>query len=110
MSAEWASGAQYSVLSTQYSSVDYLLVGHVCRDEGAWGRRLGGTVAYAALAAQACGCRVGVVTSAAPDLDLAGALPGVAVHRVEAPATTRFCNEYRELILQQRIRGPAAPL
>ena len=105
----------HSALGTPHSSVDYLLVGHVCLDEGAVGAvreppLLGGTVAYAALAAQGQGCRVGVVTSAAPDLDLAGSLPGIAVHVVSAAATTRFRNDYREGLRQQTLRARAALL
>jgi hypothetical protein len=43
--------------------VDYLLIGHLTVDETPQGRRLGGTVTYAGLMAQALGLRVGIVTS-----------------------------------------------
>ena len=91
--------------------VDYLVVGHVCIDELPAGREQpGGTAAYAALALQRLGWRVGVVTSAAPDLDLAAVLPGVAVHRVPAAATTRYRHTWREGLRQLTLRARAAPL
>ena len=45
--------------------VDYLVIGHVAHDLTPQGPRLGGTVAYSALTAQALGLRVGIVTAAA---------------------------------------------
>src|SRR4051794_17505435 len=90
MSRDQSPATHYSALIT----LDYLLMGHVCLDEVPGGTRLGGTVAYAARAAQQLGRRVGMVTSAAADLDLDALLPGVAVHRVDAAATTRFRNVY----------------
>jgi len=72
--------------------------------------RLGGTVAYAALAAQRQGRCVGVVTSAGPDLDVGAHLPGIAVHQIAAPATTRFRNEYHNGDRRQVLRARAAPL
>jgi sugar/nucleoside kinase (ribokinase family) len=86
------------------------LVGHVCLDAAAEGARLGGTVAYAGLAARRQGWRMGIVTSAAPDLDLAASLSGIAVHRVPADATTSFRNTYVGGVRQQRLLGRAAQL
>jgi len=109
-----AVGAEPEPLSTQHSAlstrVDYLLIGHVCLDETADGERLGGTVAYAGLAAQRQGWRVGIVTSAAPGLDLAAHLPGIAIQRVPATATTRFRNAYAAGARRQRLLARAAPL
>lgn len=93
-----------------YDAVDYLLVGHVCLDEVPGGTRLGGTVAYAARAAQQLGRRVGIVTSAAADFDLGARLPGVAVHRVDAAATTRFRNVYVGGARRQTLLARAADL
>lgn len=64
-----------------------------------WDRRegrdvLGGSVAYAALAARKLGWQVGVVTSAGPELDPARDLPGVDVFCTRGRATTRFRNDY----------------
>jgi sugar/nucleoside kinase (ribokinase family) len=106
MNETGALGTRHSAFGT----VDYLLIGHVCLDDTPAGPRLGGTVAYAALAAQRLGRRVAVVTSAADDLDLAALLPSVAVHCVPAPATTRFRNTYHGGVRQQMILARAADL
>jgi len=96
---------------TATAPIDYLVVGHVCVDELPAGEeQLGGTAAYAALAAQRLGWRVGVVTSAAPDLDLAAALPGVAVQCVPAAATTRYRHTRQAGTRQLTLRARAAPL
>ncbi|OQY19575.1 MAG: hypothetical protein B6I35_11520 [Anaerolineaceae bacterium 4572_32.2] len=74
--------------------LDYLVIGHATRDliDGAF--TIGGTVSYAARTARALGCRVGVVTSASPDLDLGQTLAGILVARHSAAATTTFENIY----------------
>jgi 1D-myo-inositol 3-kinase len=84
-----------------------VVAGHVCRDllpDGTFS--LGGSVAYAATAALRMGCRVGIVTSAGPDLDVAEAFPGAQVVCHQAAATTVFENIYhdgeRTQILHQR--------
>jgi sugar/nucleoside kinase (ribokinase family) len=53
---------------------------------------------------------VGVVTSAAADVDLVAALPGVATAIVPAPTTTRFHNAYVADRREQRLLARAAPL
>jgi 1D-myo-inositol 3-kinase len=73
-----------------------LAVGHVTRDLRPEGEVLGGTVCYAALAAQKLGWDVGVLTAAGPDFDPEGELPGVEVFVRRSPATTRFVNAYGE--------------
>jgi sugar/nucleoside kinase (ribokinase family) len=86
---------------------DFVVVGHVCQDllpDG--GLSLGGSVAYAATTALRMGCRVGVVTSAGPNLDLAQALPGAQIACHRSAATTLFENIYldgtRKQIIHQR--------
>ncbi|MFC2037385.1 ribokinase, partial [Chloroflexota bacterium] len=86
---------------------EYIVVGHICQDLLPDGRLgLGGSVSYAATTAQRMGSRVGVVTSAGPDLDLTEALPGAQIACHRAPATTIFENIYqngaRTQILHQR--------
>lgn len=56
--------------ATSRKPVDYLVIGHLTKDRRAGSCSLGGTVAYAGLAAHALGCRVAVLTAAAGDLDL----------------------------------------
>ncbi len=89
---------------------DYLLIGHITQDLTPWGPTLGGTATYAARTAQALGYRVAVLTSASPDLVLDGALRGIAMERLPAPATTTFENIYTPHGRRQIIHAVAAPL
>jgi sugar/nucleoside kinase (ribokinase family) len=91
--------------------VDYLLIGHVCRDLTPDGPRLGGTVSFGALMARALGQRVGVVTSA-PDMliPLLAPLEGVSLCRVPAAEATTFENVYTPAGRVQTLRGRAARL
>ena len=85
----------------------FVIAGHVCQDilpDGSLG--LGGTASYAAVTAQRLGQRVGLVTSAGPDLDVAQTFPGVQVACHPSAATTLFENIYfdggRKQILHRR--------
>jgi sugar/nucleoside kinase (ribokinase family) len=90
--------------------LDYLVIGHATRDLRGDSFAIGGTVAYAARTAQALGCRVGVVTSAAADLDLDQALPDILVARSPAPMTTTFENITTDGERQQVIHHVAGAL
>ncbi len=89
--------------------VDYLIVGHLSRDETPGGARLGGTAAFAGLTAAAFGVRVGVVTSAAEELDLSP-LRGLRLHVIDSPESTSFVNEYIDGKREQRLHGRALDL
>jgi sugar/nucleoside kinase (ribokinase family) len=91
----------------EHQPPDFVVVGHVCQDILPGGDLgLGGSVSYAATTAHRLGYRVGVVTSAGPDLDVTQALPGVEVVCHRSAATTIFENIYlngnRTQILHQR--------
>jgi len=90
--------------------LDYLVIGHATRDliDGAF--TIGGTVSYAARTALALGCRVGVVTSVSPDLDLSQALDGALVARHSAAATTTFENTYTPAGRRQVLHAVAETL
>ncbi len=90
--------------------LDYLVIGHVTRDlvDGAF--TIGGTASYATRTARALGCRVGVVTSASPDLDLSQALDGIPVVRFPAATTTTFENVYTSDGRRQVLQGVAETL
>lgn len=95
------------------SPPDLVLVGHVARDvlpDGGW--RLGGAVAFAGLAALRLGLRVGIVTSAPPDLAAAlrVTLPAAELVIVPSAEATCFENVYRGGARTQRLRSRAAPL
>jgi len=89
---------------------DYVLVGHVTRDLVPDGFVPGGTVTYAGLTARALGRRVGVVTSAGPDLTLPEVLPGLCLQVTVAETTSTFENVYHDGHRQQWIRAVASPL
>lgn len=94
--------------------IDYLAIGHVSQDVvvGSRPRRYtpGGSVTFAGRTAQAWGRRTAVLTSAAPDFDLAAALPGVEVVCVPSPMTTTFENVYLPEGRQQWLEGAAMEL
>ena len=71
-----------------------LAVGHVTWDKVRGGEVLGGSAAYAALAARRLGWEAAVLTSAGPDFVPERDLPGVAAFVRPASATTRFQNLY----------------
>lgn len=94
---------------------DYVLVGHVTKDlvpttEVPAGFVVGGTVTYAGLTARQLGCRVGILTSAAEDIDLAAALPGIEVVVVPAKQTTTFENTYQGSHRRQYLRAVASSI
>lgn len=90
--------------------VDYLAVGHICLDVAPGGYVTGGAAAYTTAVARALGCRVGIVTSAAPASEFADVSPRIPIHRVDAPATTIFENIYDGGRRQQLIHGVAGTL
>lgn len=71
--------------------LDYLVIGHVTADLTDSGARLGGTVTFSGLTAQAMGLRTGVITSHRPDLDCSP-LEGLWVKNKLAENTTTFKN------------------
>jgi len=94
-------------LTPLVTELDYLVIGHVTRDLVNSAFTIGGTVSYAARTACALGCRVGVVTSASPDLDLSHVLDRVLVARVPAATTTTFKNTYTSHGRHQVLHGTA---
>jgi 1D-myo-inositol 3-kinase len=85
----------------------FVIIGHITQDVlPGGGLGLGGTVSYAATTAHRMGCRVGVVTSTGPNLDVAKVLPFAEIACQPAAATTVFENIYldgeRKQILHQR--------
>jgi len=79
------------------TSVDYLLIGYISADISPEGRKLGGTVSYAASIASGFNHKVGVVTSAAACEPLLSGLRQYAEISVRiAEETTTFENIYPE--------------
>lgn len=94
--------------------LEFLAIGHVCRDlqpGGGW--RLGGAVYYAAATARRLGARrVGALTSGPEDLieALRAALPDVAVVAVPSERATCYENTYTRAGRRQYLRSRAAGL
>lgn len=77
----------------RYEPIDYLAIGHVTVDITPEGKRLGGSVAYAALTAQALGMRVGIVTAWGEEISL-GPLQDIPISNAGADESTTFENVY----------------
>jgi hypothetical protein len=78
---------------TPLQPVDYLAIGHITVDLTPKGKRLGGTVTFAALAAQAMGLRVGIVTSWATEIP-PGPLITIPIINYPTERSTTFENFY----------------
>lgn len=89
-----------------FEPVDYLVIGHVANDLTPNGARLGGTVAYSALTAQALGLRVGIVTSAGSDVSL-DPLKNIPLVSIESDTSTTYENIYTEQGRVQHLRSQA---
>jgi sugar/nucleoside kinase (ribokinase family) len=91
-------------------ALDYLVIGHVTRDLVDGGFTIGGTASYAARTARALGCRVGIITSASPDLDLSHTLDTILIACIPAATTTTFENVYTPSGRQQMLHATAETL
>jgi len=89
---------------------DFLVVGHLVNDKVPEGYRLGGTAAYASLAAHRLGLRTAILTRAAADLNLSGLPPDIEVHRLPSPLTTVFENTYSGGHRTQYVWAKADPI
>lgn len=90
-------------------SIDYLIVGHLSADLHDGEILLGGTAAYSGLTAAALGLSVGIVTSAAPDLDLEP-LARVKTEILSSAESTSYENTYQGGSRTQRLLGRAQDL
>jgi len=91
-------------------TIDYLVIGHVAKDNIPDGAILGGTCSYSALTAHKLGVKTGAVTSVGPDIPSMEALEGVALKTVPAPHSTTFENIYHKGQRFQRWLATSAPL
>ncbi len=87
--------------------IDFLSVGHICRDISPTGLQIGGAAAYSTATANVLGCHTAVVTSSAADENWQVDLPSTALHIIPAPETTRFENIYTPDGRQQTIHAVA---
>jgi len=91
-------------------SPDYLIIGHIARDNTPQGPLLGGTCSYAALTAHRLGRRVAMVTSAGPDIPSLDVLDGIQIELLPHPHSTIFENIYEEGVRHQKWLATARPL
>ena len=77
-----------SIQHTHLTPVDYLVVGHVTADLTPNGIRLGGTVAFSGLTAQALGLRTGIITACSPELNTTRIEPLLLFTKNSAQSTT----------------------
>jgi sugar/nucleoside kinase (ribokinase family) len=91
---------------------DYVLIGHMTADLTPEGRKLGGTVSFAARVGKAFGLNVGVLTSSAAGEPLLSHLEPYASELVSLPAesTSTFENIYGPTGRIQYIRGVASKI
>jgi hypothetical protein len=89
---------------------DYLIIGHIAKDNTPNGPMLGGTCSYSALTAQRLGRQVGAVTSYGPDIPSLNQLKGVELVVAPAAQSTTFENYYIEGMRCQKWLASSAPL
>ncbi len=92
-----------------YDAVDYLVIGHLSRDQTPDGPRLGGTAAFSALTARALGLRVGIVSAWGRDISLEPLLSTPITGTVAARSTS-FENSQTLSKREQIIHHVAPPL
>jgi hypothetical protein len=88
---------------------DYLIIGHITKDQVEGGYRLGGTAVYSGVLAHRMGLNVAVYTSGASDLAL-DILEGIEIINQPGPGTTTFINEYTPEGRVQRLLDRAEVL
>jgi len=90
---------------------EFLLIGHIARDETPSGARLGGTVAYAGCAMAALGAQLYLLSSARADEPVLSELPdSLELHLIAAERSTTFINRYQGAVRHQTLLGRAAPI
>ncbi len=90
--------------------VDYLVIGHICRDLTPDGTAIGGTAAYSAAAAKVLGCRTAVLTSYDGDDEMQRSLPDITIHNLASEVTTTFENTYSDDGRLQKIHAVAGDI
>lgn len=102
---------QSSALITQSLPPDFIVIGHLTRDEHADGSvTLGGAVTFASIAARELGYRVGILTSAADEFPEPHLLHDIQIVRIPSPTTTTFRNIYHGTARTQYVRDVAVPI
>jgi sugar/nucleoside kinase (ribokinase family) len=89
---------------------DYLVIGHVTKDNIPGGAILGGTPSYAGLTAFHMGQRTAIVTSFGPDIPSMAVLDGIEIKGVPSGQSTAFENTYEDGVRHQKWLATGDPL
>ena len=89
---------------------DYLIIGHMTKDNTPHGPILGGTCSYSALTARRLGRQVAAVTSYGPDIPALNGLQGIELAVAPAAQSTTFENVYIEGVRHQKWLASSASL
>ncbi|MEW5957290.1 MAG: PfkB family carbohydrate kinase [Chloroflexota bacterium] len=81
---------------------NYLIIGHVTKDNIPGGAILGGTPSYAGMTARHLGQRTAIVTSYGPDIPSLAVLEGIEIKRVPHAHSTTFQNTYLDGVRYQK--------
>ena len=91
-------------------SPDFVVIGHLTRDERAAGYDLGGTATYAAITARNLGYRAGILTRASEEFPQRELLHDIQIERLTSDRTTTFRNIYHDGRRQQYVHDVAQPI
>jgi hypothetical protein len=92
------------------TQIDYLAIGHVCKDLTPDGYTLGGTVSFSARLARALGCRTAVLTRSSDDFVWPPFPPDIETCVVPSFHTTLFENVYTAHGRIQTLHAVADPI
>lgn len=90
--------------------MDFLVIGHVCKDLTPQGYRLGGTATYAATTALRLGRTPGIVTRASREIVEGNVFEGMHLHLLPSEVTTTFENVYQGGSRRQFLHAVAGPI
>ena len=92
------------------ADIDFLVVGHICRDVTPSGYSLGGTATYGAITARNLGLKCGILTRAGDDLQLDHLFDDLDIHVLPSNVSTTFRNEYHDGHRTQYIQAVSDPI
>ena len=95
---------------TNNHSPEYLIIGHVSRDNILNGAILGGTVSYSAMTACKLRKRTVAVTSYGPDIPSMASLEGIEIKNLSHSRSTTFENIYEDGVRHQKWLASSASL
>ncbi len=92
------------------AGVEFLVIGHTCKDIAPTVYRLGGTVTYASVTARRLGLTAGIVTRAGDDVELSALAEVAQVCHIPSRQTTTFHNVYDGSGRTQYLHAVADPI